>query len=189
MDTFLKAAAERKYQDQGNNKSKDKAAKPSKAAMKPTDADIKNKGRVEAIEAVKLMRIQDQQKKQEDTTTDESKNKLANEGKDSTNRKTADRGESREQFYLDEGKICQFYLDGYCKYGEECQDIHDNEDEQHDHKSRRRSTKEKPKQVRSGSLEKDDESQYSKPKAHVCQFFLQNRCRFGRYCKNEHPDL
>ena len=139
---------------------------------------------MEAVEAVRLMSKLDQQKKQEDVAEDESKDKPANQAEES--RKTLNRGDSRKQFYRDEGKICQFYLDGYCKHGDECQDIHDNGDEQYDHKSRRRSTKEKPKQVRGGSLEKESQSQ---PKTHLCQFFLQNRCRFGRYCKNDHPDL
>lgn len=33
----------------------------------------------------------------------------------------------QEQFYLDEGKLCQYYLDGYCKIENKCWDIDDKE--------------------------------------------------------------
>jgi|EP01049_Picozoa_sp_SAG25_P007380 hypothetical protein len=70
-------------------------------------------------------------------------------------RKKAPR-EPREVRKTDE--ICQNYLAGRCRYGDQCRRIHQGDIEQ--------------------KVEKIDE---------VCNNFLEGRCRFGDMCRRQHP--
>ena len=80
---------------------------------------------------------------------------------------------------MDQGKLCQFYIDGYCRFGKQCHDIHDNGEEESEQKGRRRNE--------GGKERKPDGKSYNKPVKRVCRYFLNNNCRYGKHCWDEHP--
>ena len=89
-------------------------------------------------------------------------------------------------FYLEEGKICQFFLDGYCKYGDECFDIHERGDEKAE--SKVKLTKENGKFNKNKIEEQKRNYEQSKDEWEpvICSYYLNGYCMHGKACWNSH---
>ena len=119
----------------------------------------------------------------ETSVTQEKQHHSSSEKKEK--KENGESGGKRTQFYLEEGKMCQYFIDGYCKYGDRCHDIHEKgcDEKEYNAKTPAKGGNNSNRKDRGGGKDCGQKYEY---KPVLCQFYLDGYCRFGSVCWNIH---
>ena len=167
IDRLMKEAGE-KRKEVVRNKKNDEATEKKDSVRAQENSEIKGKNmssgsRKDSDNMAKEKQIKDHLKKKGEDKNNQSRNNQAID-------------KMQNQFYLDEAKVCQHYLDGYCRYGASCHDIHDKGNNEtitktDSMKSKKNLTRNEPRDRKYGER---------------CWYFMNGFCRYGKSCWDVH---
>ena len=82
--------------------------------------------------------------------------------------------------------MCQYFIDGYCKYGDRCHDIHEKGCDEKEYNGKTQAKEGNNSNRKDGEGGGKDCGQKYEYKPVLCQFYLDGYCRFGNACWNVH---